>query len=126
MPGPIQFSFAGSVDPSGNAIAPPPGVRLVDENGIEPEDEDEEPTQVRVAVRTGAKPQKGKAAVAVTSKNLLQLAKDRLKELETEIRALKSLEKERNELQRLVAAAEGPAKPKPTKKKSAPTAHSGA
>jgi hypothetical protein len=39
-------------------------------------------------------------------KNILTLAKARLREIKTELRKLKALEKERGELERLIAAAE--------------------
>jgi hypothetical protein len=53
-----------------------------------------------------------KPAPKPAPKNVLALAKARLREVKTELRRLKALEKEKGELERLIAAAENkPRKP---------------
>lgn len=51
-------------------------------------------------------PRKVTKAAPVAPKNILSLAKARLREIKTELRKLKALDKERGELERLIAAAE--------------------
>lgn len=52
-----------------------------------------------------------KPAPTLAPKNVVSLAKARLREVKAELRRLKALEKEKGELERLIAAAEN--KPKP-------------
>lgn len=56
-------------------------------------------------------PQARKPAPKLAPKNVVALAKARLRDVKTELRRLKALEKEKGELERLIAAAEN--KPKP-------------
>lgn len=80
MPGPVQFSRSQILDAPIN----------------EPEDED------AISPRPVAKQKPSKLA----SRNVVQLAKARLREIKAELRHMKALEKERAQLERLIAAAE--------------------
>ena len=53
-----------------------------------------------------ATPTKAKTQAVVTPKNIVALAKARLREVKLELRRMKTLEKERGELERLISAAE--------------------
>lgn len=83
MAGPQQFSMANLMG------------ALSGETPLEIEAE-ELPQFVRVKAK----------AKALAPKNIIQLAKARLKDVKVELRRMKALEKERQELERLLAAAE--------------------
>lgn len=87
MSGPQQFSFGG-------AIQAAPGVQMVQVGESLPE-QSSPPLPRRMTA-----PKVGKPI------NVLAMAKTRLKEVKAALRAMKKLEKERDELERLIAAAE--------------------
>lgn len=95
MNGPRQFSFANAQEPAANAIKS-------DFGGGEEHAEEDENESVVIAPR---RPKK--VVQAITPKNVVKLAKQRLRDIKKEIRKLKQLEKERAELERLIEAAEG-------------------
>lgn len=84
MSGPVQFSFANSEGPAPGAV-----------RAVLGEDVD---TARPVAPKPRAK--------KLAPKNVVALAKARLREVKAELRRMKALEKERAELERLIAAAE--------------------
>lgn len=86
MSGPLQFTVDG---------------RFVPAIGVIPTAEPLEP-EPKTALPPRPLPQSKKQ----TPKNILALAKARLKEVKTELRRLKALEEEKGELERLISAAE--------------------
>ena len=95
MPGPMQWTAAGLVPAIGivpNAGQTKPGAVL-------------EVAQVDVAQPVQQKTVRQQAP-KMSPKNVVAFAKARLREVKAEIRRLKALEKERGELERLIAAAE--------------------
>ena len=104
MSGPVQFTFA-------NAKEAAPGATRADL------DEAPEPqyAPARRAAPSQSKP--------LAPKNIVQLAKARLKEVKVELKRMTALEKERTELERLIEAAE--AKPRAVVRELKPKASAG-
>lgn len=88
MTGPVQFSFANAKEAAPGAVKAEFGEVLAEDVVA--------PAPVR-------RPQASKKPAP---KNVVALAKARLREVKIELRRLKALEKERDELERLIAAAE--------------------
>jgi hypothetical protein len=91
LSGPRQFSFVNATEPAPHAERAEFGVM---------EDEAEAPPPRPVPVRKAP-------AVPITPKDVVKLAKARLRDVKKELRRLQLLEKERAELERLIEAAEG-------------------
>ena len=64
------------------------------------------PAEAEVAPRPSSKKSPAAPAKEVSPKNILALAKARLRDVKAELRRMKALEKERGELERLITAAE--------------------
>lgn len=107
MNGPLQWTPSGMVpalngpvaNASSRAILPPAVSTAA------PDDDDEDAPLIAV-VRPARRP----APKGATPKDVVRMARARLRELETELKRLRRLEKERDELRRLVEAAK--AKPR--------------
>ena len=98
--GPMQWTAGGFV-PAGSTI---PNTGAVRGGFIRPEDD--EPVAVTPP------PARAPQAKPVTPKGVVAMAKARLREVKSELRRMKALEKEKGELERLIAAAEHkPSKP---------------
>lgn len=97
MSGPLQWTGTGLVPAVG--IVPNPGA---EKGGFVPSEQNIGTSEYVPRVRNALKP--------AAPKNVVALAKARLREVKTELRRLKALEKEKGELERLIAAAEN--KPK--------------
>lgn len=96
MSGPMQWTAGGFVPANGHV----PNAGETKGGFASSEQESPVPT-----------PQARRAAPKLAPKNVVALAKARLRDVKTELRRLKALEKEKGELERLIAAAEN--KPKP-------------
>jgi hypothetical protein len=96
MSGPVQFSFANSEQ------AAPQAVRA----GFNSEESVEAAGEVALGPSPARVGRLRSQARATSPKNVVALAKARLREVKSEIRRLKALEKERDELTRLIEAAE--------------------
>ena len=99
MPGPMQWTAGGFVPANGHV----PNAGEV-KGGFASSDQDVGTSEY---VPTPAR----KPAPKLAPKNVVALAKARLRDVKAELRRLKALEKEKGELERLIAAAEN--KPKP-------------
>lgn len=95
MSGTVQFSFANSQQVAPNAV------RVEEDEPVEPAEIAEAPV-VATAKRVALRP-----SPIVKPLNVLKLAKARLREVKRELKKLEELEKERQELEFLIAAATG-------------------
>lgn len=111
MSGPMQWTPGGMVPTLASALgisAPSPTYTAVDEDDDEDQGETNDIPSARAAAVPASSP-KGKRASSRSPlpppPNVLKLARARLRAVESEIRRLKKLEAERDELRRLIDAA---------------------
>ena len=102
MSGPLQWTQGGFVPANGTLP-----IKVEVRGGFVADDEDA-PVQALAPKRA---PLPAPRAQALSPKNVVAMAKARLRDVKAELRRLKALEKEKGELERLIAAAES----KPTK-----------
>lgn len=108
--GPMQWTPQGLV-PAITGVVRPGGIQheTIYVDSSDPDDDDAEPEAAPILPRSRQPiPPKvtGGPAKSASPKNVVALAKARLREVKAELRRMKSLEKERDQLQRLVEAAE--------------------
>ena len=102
MSGPLQWTGAGFVPATGTLVRPAPATPHEADDDVD----DVEFVQGTVPVRSMPRPRKAPPRPI----NVVRLAKQRLREVEREIKRLKALETERDELRRLLDAAKAPAR----------------
>ena len=111
MSGPLQWTpdgmvaaITGSNDVAGATVHAPPPKRAADEGEEDDDDDDIYGAPPSAAPRpSGTQPRK--AQPLGPPPNVVKLARERLREVEKELRVRRKLEAERDELKRLIAAA---------------------
>jgi len=106
MSGPLQWTPRGLVPAmtsSRSAEVTGASVDLVEPHDADADEDDV--VDVQTAPRPVAKRHRAAPAAASTPKDVVRMARRRLREVEAEIKRLRRLERERDELKRLVDAA---------------------
>ena len=107
MTGPVQWTPGGVVNLSSVPIDGQHQIVAGNPFVVVPQATEDERVEAAGAVAAGARARAKRAARGITPKDVISLARARLREVKAELRRMRALDRERQQLERLLKAADG-------------------